>query len=67
MNFGKKMWMMTMIRYASMASAIMVVAFPACAVVYDDAAVSREFMRTTGYFCGEGDPVGSSLKANLPD
>ena len=31
-------------------------------VVYDDAAVSREFVRTTGYFCGNGDPVGSSLK-----
>ena len=31
-------------------------------VVYDDAAVSREFARTTGYFCGNGDPAGSSLK-----
>ena len=31
-------------------------------VVYDDAAVSREFVRTTGYFCGNGDPAGSSLK-----
>ena len=31
-------------------------------VVYDDAAVSREFVRTTGYYCGNGDPVGSSLK-----
>ena len=31
-------------------------------VVYDDAAVSREFVRTTGYFCGNGDPSGSSLK-----
>ena len=31
-------------------------------IVYDDAAVSREFVRTTGYFCGNGDPVGSSLK-----
>ena len=31
-------------------------------VVYDDAAVSRQFVRTTGYFCGNGDPVGSSLK-----
>ena len=31
-------------------------------VTYDDAAVSREFVRTTGYFCGNGDPVGSSLK-----
>ena len=31
-------------------------------VVYDDAAVSREFVRTTGFFCGNGDPVGSSLK-----
>ena len=31
-------------------------------VVYDDAAVSREFIRTTGYFCGNGDPAGSSLK-----
>ena len=31
-------------------------------VVYDDAAVSREFIRATGYFCGNGDPAGSSLK-----
>lgn len=31
-------------------------------VIYDDAAISREFVRTTGYFCGKGDPVGSSLK-----
>ena len=31
-------------------------------VVYDDAAVSQEFVRTTGYFCGNGDPAGSSLK-----
>ena len=29
---------------------------------YDDAAVSREFLRTRGYFCGNGDPVGSALK-----
>ncbi len=32
------------------------------ASTYDDAAVSRQFLRTTGYFCGNGDPVGSSLK-----
>ena len=31
-------------------------------VVYDDAAVTREFVRTTGYFCGNGDPVDTSLK-----
>ena len=30
-------------------------------VVYDDAAVSREFVKTTGYFCGHKDPVRSSL------
>ena len=34
----------------------------ASSVAYDDAAVSRELVRTTGYFCGNGDPVGSSLK-----
>ena len=31
-------------------------------VVYDDAAVSRHFVHTTGYFCGTEDPVGTSLK-----
>ncbi len=55
-------------------ASIMALILPACAyastgvveaspdVVYDDAAVSREFVRTTGYFCGEDDPAGSSLK-----
>ena len=31
-------------------------------VVYDDAAVSRELLHTTGFFCGNGNPVESSLK-----
>jgi len=51
--------------YMLMAVALMGVINEAAAssgVVYDDAAVSREFVRTTGYFCGNGDPVGSSLK-----
>ena len=30
-------------------------------VVYDDAAVSREFIRATGYFCGNGNPIKSTL------
>ena len=29
---------------------------------YDDAAVSNAFVRTTGYFCGNGSPVESSLQ-----
>jgi len=51
--------------YMLMAVALMGVINEAAAssgVVYDDATVSREFVRTTGYFCGNGDPVGSSLK-----
>ena len=51
--------------YMLMAVALMGVINGAAAssgVAYDDAAVSREFVRTTGYFCGKGDPVGSSLK-----
>ena len=31
-------------------------------VVYDDAAVSREFLHTTGHFCGTEDPIKTSLK-----
>jgi len=30
-------------------------------VVYDDAAVSREFIYTKGFFCGNGRPIKSSL------
>ncbi len=52
-------------RVKTMAAALLGAAMAASAsadVVYDDARVSREFLRTTGYFCGNGDPVGSSLK-----
>ena len=31
-------------------------------VVYDDAAVSRELLHTTGHFCGTEDPIKTSLK-----
>ena len=30
-------------------------------VVYDDAAVSWQFVHTTGFFCGNGNPIKSSL------